>query len=68
MINSEDKTYLQCTNCGEIYQVRGKIDMSNVYVNSYCQCCGHVKALNCGNNREDLYIYSDINLDKRYYF
>ena len=67
MRNSEDRTYLQCTNCGEIYQIDRKISMEKIYVNSYCPYCNHTRALNCGQDKADLYIYSDPVLDKRYY-
>lgn len=67
MKNSEDRTYLQCTNCGKIYQVECNISIEKTYVDNFCPYCDHTRALNCGNDEADLYIYSDITLDKRYY-
>ena len=41
--------------------------MEKLYVDSYCPCCNHKRALNCGSNLDDLYIYADPVLDERQY-
>jgi predicted RNA-binding Zn-ribbon protein involved in translation (DUF1610 family) len=64
---SEDRTYLQCTNCGEIYRVDDYISAEKVYINSYCPYCGHERALNVGNSLDDIYIYYDVTLKKDYF-
>ena len=67
MKESKDRTFLQCTRCGKVYSVENKIDIESLYIESYCRRCGNGKALNLGDNANDIYIYYDNSLDKRYY-
>ena len=63
----KEKTYVQCNNCGHIHIIERKIPMEKSIVNSYCERCGHRRALNCGHNEDDLYELVDQFLDERYY-
>ena len=67
MSTEKERTWLQCTNCGHIHIVERKIPMGRSIVNSYCEQCGHGKALNCGYNEDDLRELMDYFLDERYY-
>ena len=67
MNTEKDRTWLQCTNCGNIHIVERKISMEKSIVNSYCKQCGYQRALNCGYNEDDVAELKDYFLDKRYY-
>lgn len=60
-------TYLQCTNCGNIYKVDQAFSTESLYIDSLCKCCGNKKALNLGEDENDIYIYYDVTKDERYY-
>lgn len=60
-------TWLQCTHCGKIYFVEKKVALDKLYVASECPECGNTKGLNCGDDENDIYLYSDPYLDARYY-
>ena len=64
----KERTWLQCTNCGQIHIVERYIPMERAIVNSYCQRCGHERALNCGHSEDDVSELRDYFLDSRYYF
>ena len=67
-VNTEkDTTYVQCTNCGHVHIVERKIPMERSIVNSYCEKCGHRRALNCGYSEMDLIELRDPYLDERYF-
>ena len=61
-------TWVQCTHCGHIYHIDDKVPIDKLYVASGCPRCENFKALNCGENREDVYLYYDPVLDKRFYY
>lgn len=67
MVTEKERTWLQCTNCGHIHIVERKIPMEKSIVNSYCERCGHNRALNCGYSEDDLSELQDPFLDERYY-
>ena len=67
MRESKDRTFLQCTNCGEVYQVEQEYDIESLYINSCCPHCEHKRALVCGNSLDDIYELYDPVLDKRFY-
>lgn len=67
MNTEKEKTYVQCTNCGHVHIVERKIPMEKSIVNSYCEKCGHGRALNCGYDEDDLSMLSDPYLDWRYF-
>ena len=68
-MRSEEKeyTYIQCQNCGHLYTVDNKIPIFMSIINSKCPRCDKNVGLNCGNNKEDIYLYMNENLDWRYY-
>lgn len=59
--------WLQCTHCGRIYHTEENVPSDKLYVNSYCAKCGHTRALNCGEDKSEIYHYYDPVLDERYY-
>lgn len=62
--------FVQCTTCGKIYEVdeKYKPEENDIYIDLYCSHCKEVRRyLYCFENRDDLYIYADNTLDKRYY-
>ena len=68
-LKSEEKeyTYVQCQCCGHLYIVDNKIPITMSIINSICPKCGNNIGLNCGNRKEDIYLYMNENLDWRYY-
>lgn len=60
-------TYLQCCNCGKIYKTYEYVDIESIYIDSYCPCCEHFFALNCGTNKNDIYNLYNFNLDERFF-
>lgn len=68
-MKSEGKqsTWVQCQSCGEIYQIADKVSIEKSIIQSVCQRCGKCVGLNCGDKEEDIYMYMNPNVDKRYY-
>lgn len=65
--NNEKKTYVQCTRCGNIHHVNEYIPFEKNYIYLYCQECDNdYKHINLGDDESDIYLYADINIDKRY--
>lgn len=62
-----EKTWIQCTECGEVYCIEKRISIEKMYVTSVCPRCGNEKGLNCGHDKDDLYLFADVNMDWRYY-
>jgi uncharacterized OB-fold protein len=60
-------TYIQCQDCGSIYRINRKISIEKSIVNVECSRCGSYVGLNCGNKKDDVYLYMNPNVDKRYY-
>lgn len=63
----ESRTFVQCCRCGKVHNVKRKYDEEALYIESTCPKCGHDKALNLGEDENDLYLYLDVNLCERYY-
>ena len=66
-----DKVWTQCQCCGEIHQVKNKyasISDDDLYTNPICcpRCRGETKHIVIGNEA-DIYIYSNSNLDERFF-
>ena len=60
--------YYQCTTCGAIVSLENELMLeSDIYADLYCNKCGKSKALYLCDKQEDLYIYADSFLDKRYF-
>ena len=62
----KQSTFVQCQSCGNIYQIADKVSIEKSIIQSVCPRCGESIGLNCGD-KEDVYIYMNINLDERYY-
>lgn len=61
------KTFIQCQTCGRIYRIPQAIPIEKLYVLTNCPDCGVTTGLNLGDNKEDVYLYMNNNLDSRYY-
>lgn len=64
-----DKVWMQCQQCGKLHQVKTK-DTSDddLYIEEYCpRCRDGTKHLWCGEQKEDVYIYYNVNVDPKYY-
>ena len=59
--------YLQCQKCGAVYSVPRKIPIEETFVKGNCPNCGITMGLNLGDNEDDIYLYMNINMDKRVY-
>ena len=66
-LDEKECTYIQCQVCGEVYQVNYNVPIDRSIINVNCPHCGSHKGLNCGNSMDDLYLYVNSYLDKRYY-
>ena len=68
-MKSEGKqsTWVQCQSCGEIYQIADKVSIEKSIIQSVCPVCWKCVGLNCGDKEEDIYMYMNPNVDKRYY-
>ena len=68
MVSKErEGSYVQCLNCGRIHQIEKILPIEVFTVRVKCPRCGSKKGINCGNDIEDIYLYSNENLDPRYY-
>ncbi len=59
--------YVQCRYCGNIYYLEQDVSIDEFIIDAECPECGYEKALNCGENRDDIYYYMDTTLDPRFY-
>ena len=60
--------YYQCTKCGAIVSLSEKFELEDdMYANCVCDKCGNLRLLYLCDNIDDIYIYSDVILDKRYF-
>lgn len=67
MFIAEQGCWIQCQHCGNIYHIDRNVPIDKLYVTSVCPRCGETKGLNCGNNKDDVYLFENINIDPRYY-
>ena len=58
---------VQCMDCGHIYQIHKTLSSDAFIIESWCPGCECTKAINCGDNINDIYLYMDINIDPRNY-
>ena len=61
----QDHTWVQGQYCGKIYTISRQISIDTLFVKSICKC-GYDKALNLGDNKDDVYLYMNPNVDGRY--
>lgn len=66
-IKRKERSYIQCLNCGNVYDVEYKIPISNAIVDMICPKCGHKRGLNCGCNKDDVAELEDSFLDERWF-
>ena len=67
-----DSVWVQCAKCGDLHKVKSKdasISDDDLYTEPiFCtRCRDGTKHLLIGENEEDVYLYGDVMLDKRYY-
>lgn len=68
MKSAEDRSYLQCTNCGKVFQVDRRFPEGTLYIYRYCPRCGDFeKTLWVGKDILDIYELYDPVCDERYY-
>lgn len=61
------RTWVQCQDCGEIFQVPYAVEIDKLYITACCPNCGETRGLNLGDKKEDIYFYYNANLDIRHY-
>ena len=69
-MNTERKKniiWVQCQDCGEIYQVQRMFPTNELFVVAKCPACGSKTGLNLGDKEEDIYLYMNPNVDYRYF-
>lgn len=59
--------WVQCTMCGEIYHIEDVVPIDKLYITSYCPRCDNTKGLNCGSDKNSIYLYYDNTKDPRWY-
>lgn len=64
---SDNRSYIQCLSCGEIYIMERKIPISVSIVKSECPRCKHKQGLHCGYSEMDVMELKDPYLDERYF-
>lgn len=62
-----EQIWVQCTSCGEIYCIEETVPNDKLYVTSICPRCDNDRAINCGDNQDDIILYCDPHLDARYF-
>ena len=67
MNTKESKTWIQCQNCGHVYDTDRHISVEDLFVTAFCPRCNHNRALNCGEDFYEISLYANRNLDARYY-
>ena len=60
--------WTQCQRCGNISKTLvHEYDVEDIYIDEYkCPRCGYEVGLNCGENKSDIYLYMNSNVDSRY--
>ena len=67
MDTKEIKTWVQCRNCGHVYDINRRVSIEDLFVTAFCPRCNHNKALNCGESLSDVSLYVDRTLDEKYF-
>ena len=64
----ESCTWIQCQSCGMIYSIDEDVAHDKLYIMSYCPRCDDcTTGLNCGDSKDDIYLYTNANVDPRCY-
>ena len=58
-------TWIQCSECGRVYQIAGQTSEEDLYVVAYCTECESRIGINLGCDKNDIYLYMNPNLDRR---
>ena len=66
-LDAKESTFIQCQDCGALYEVIYEISIEKSIVKMECPECGGHIGLNCGNNRDDIALYINSYVDPRYY-
>lgn len=63
------KQYFQCVTCGHVHYIEGSYNIDRgMYEQMWCsKCGGESDHLWVGNEPEDIYLYGDNSLDKRFF-
>ena len=67
MVNGNERTWVQCLNCGHIHIVDQKIPFDFSIVRATCPRCEHGKGLHCGYNEMDVMELKDPYLCEDYF-
>ena len=60
--------WIQCQTCGKLYYIDDNVPIDKLYVTSFCpRCDEYTKGLNCGESKDDVYLFYDCTKDERYY-
>lgn len=61
--------WAQCQVCGHLHKVKMRdISEDDLYIQEHCpKCRDDTNHLWCGENREDVYIYYNLNVDPNFY-
>ena len=66
---SKDKgTWIQCSQCGQVYWIEEEVPIDKLYITSYCPRCDGIRGLNCGSDKNNIYLYYDNTKDPRWYY
>lgn len=63
----EKISWIQCQCCGHVYTIQKEISIDISIIESKCPKCWYKIGLNCGDKKEDLYLFMNENIDPRYY-
>ena len=63
----QDGNYVQCHNCGRVYYTKDSFSEEDFIVESKCPTCQDTKGINCGKNKEDIYLFYDNTKDPIFY-
>lgn len=63
----EQKSWVQCQECGHVYQLQYQVPDDELFVYERCPVCEIRFGLNLGTNEDDIYLYLNQNVDPRYY-
>lgn len=61
------KTFVQCQNCGNVFQAEGKFKIDELYINYYCPKCGTYRVIQLGENYEDIFEFYNVNIDNKFF-
>ncbi len=64
---NKESNFVQCRSCGHIYKIEASLPIDALIVEMACPKCDCDYALNLGDDKNDIYLYEDVNLDNRYY-